>query len=278
MKRIALQLNMKPVYIALELVRYCMSIIILSLLLGCASIPKDAPIYKRVPEPGSNNANIYIYRLDSIARSNTVTVSLDGVPIFKALEGSYTIVTTPAGPHTIKIDWPWGAGPADLEGPITAEAGGSMYIKIRSTVKSLGSDSYAMYFSIGSFVYIMQQEEAEEEMSRSCRYIQSLSPQQLSDYAPGYAAGQQMAIANINGRIWFVSGFLLPLPTYIIARISNPEPPSEVLGKSSEYVAGYIAGYRNAAKEVRETQACTGGCCLFPIALSIPLFLYLLPG
>jgi len=91
-------------------------------------------------------------------------------------------------------------------------------------------------------------------------FIQPLLSQQPDDYTTGHRAGERAATVEISGNRWFIASILFPLPTYMIASGSNPPkpPPSELLGKSSQYVAGYLAGYSEVAKEIRKRNARRG--------------------
>ena len=135
---------------------------------ACATVPGNAPHYRRAASPGPGLANVYIYRIGAYPILRTPKVTIDGARIFDPPEKSYTVVTLPWGLHEMKIDWAWDTGSPDLDFPISVVAGQPLYIKISSSFKGTGwgyqADSHATE---------VPQATAEYEIVDCCHFIAS---------------------------------------------------------------------------------------------------------
>ena len=74
--------------------------------------------------------------------------------------------------------------------------------------------------------------------------------------APAFAQQTEYDLGKLQGEvdakgqaIWILSGLLLGPIGLILPRVINPRVPgANLIGKSAEYVAGYMDGYRHEAK------------------------------
>lgn len=133
---------------------------------ACATVPSNAPHYRRAATPGPGLANVYIYRIGALPRLRTPKVTIDGSGIFDPPEKSYTVVTIPGGLHEMKIDWAWDTGWPDLDFPISVAAGQSLYIKITGSFRFTG-----LAYQAGSYAKEVPQATAEYEIVNCCRFI-----------------------------------------------------------------------------------------------------------
>ena len=152
-----------------KLVKTTSLVLALVVLLGlsaCASVPSDAPAYRRLSDPDGGNSHLYFYRLGAYPKLRTPSVLVDSKLVFDPPEGAYTVVTLPAGMHTVKIDWSADTGWPDLEFQVTLQDRISHYLKITGSSEMIGTSIRA-----GSRVVRMPQNEAEKEIRECCRYI-----------------------------------------------------------------------------------------------------------
>ena len=136
-----------------------------TLLVACATVPRHAPRYSRAANPPAGSSNVYVYRIGAYPILRTPTISIDGKAVFDPAEGSYTVVSLPAGQHRVKVDWAWDTGWPDLAFPIDVDAE-PLYIKISGSYTNLGTR-----FKAGSSAWRIEPAAAEVELAQCCRYV-----------------------------------------------------------------------------------------------------------
>jgi hypothetical protein len=146
--------------------RIALTLILSFSICACATVPSNAPNYRRAANPGPGLANVYIYRIGAYPTLRTPKVTIDGSRIFDPPEKSYTVVTLPGGLHEMKIDWAWDTGWPDLDFPISVVAGQSLYIKISGSFRGTGRG-----FQAGSYAKEVPQATADYELANCCRLI-----------------------------------------------------------------------------------------------------------
>lgn len=149
--------------------RFFLTSCIFALLAGCATVPSTAPTYSRAKEPTSGESNVYVYRLGAYPILRTPTISIDGTAIIKPPERSYTYVPISEGRHEVGVNWAWDTGWPDLKFPITVVSGSPIYIKLSGSFEPQGT-----IHLLGSLAQIVDQSEAERELTSCCRYITPL--------------------------------------------------------------------------------------------------------
>jgi hypothetical protein len=94
-----------------------------------------------------------------------------------------------------------------------------------------------------------------------------------NDYVQGLADGQMAAHAS---GMWFFAGFCGGLIGVLIAYLVKPSPSTaQLIGKSPEYVRGYVEGYRDKAGSQQASHAWTGFGVLLVIDLALILIITL---
>ena len=74
---------------------------------------------------------------------------------------------------------------------------------------------------------------------------------------------------NSNGCLWFFTGCTLgPIGITLATIVSSSPPKSQLVGKSSRYVAIYISNYKKKTKKLR-IEAAGYGCLTEAIALGL---------
>lgn len=144
---------------------------------SCVTIPKDAPPYTRVDNPPTGYTHVYFYRPPRPLLF-VPSVLVDDKLIFEPPSGSYTLITLPAGSHTVNIKWDWADNP-DLEFPIDLIAGDSIYIKILTT-----HEQHGFTLIYGSVAQPVPQDEAEKDLIQCCRYIAPKNFKEQTDRGP----------------------------------------------------------------------------------------------
>ena len=146
--------------------RIALTLVLSLSICACATVPGNAPHYRRAASPGPGLANVYIYRIGAYPTLRTPKVTIDGSRIFDPPEKSYTVVPLAWGLHEMKIDWAWDTGWPDLEFPISVVAGQSLYIKISGSFRRTG-----LAYQAGSYSREVPQATAEYELANCCRFI-----------------------------------------------------------------------------------------------------------
>lgn len=116
-------------------------------LLGCASVPANAPPYQPLPPPTTGFSNLYIYRIDAYPIRRTPDIALDSQQLFSPPEGSYAALALPAGLHTLQMRWPRETGIPTAELNLNLTSGQSTYVKVIGTVTQ--GNSYNVYAALG---------------------------------------------------------------------------------------------------------------------------------
>ena len=121
----------------------------------------------------------------------------------------------------------------------------------------------AAFFAVLMFVTPLMAQEAETEAVKNAAPAQTAPAPAPTAVGGSYdnptADAQNDAMEDVNGTTWFVIGCLLGLIGWLIAYVSQPNPPAtRLLGKSSDYVAVYTDAYRQKAKEIQTSKALTG--------------------
>jgi hypothetical protein len=79
--------------------------------------------------------------------------------------------------------------------------------------------------------------------------------QEMNEFLVGKRDGQQDAEGN---RLWFLAGFL-GVVGLLLAYVVEPDVPTgHLIGKSPQYVQGYIEGYQKKARNKNMTYAAYG--------------------
>jgi hypothetical protein len=82
---------------------------------------------------------------------------------------------------------------------------------------------------------------------------------QQDDLVAGRIAGEEAARADVNQQLWFGVGCVGGILGCAFAYFYAPSPPSaQLLGKSPEYITGYIDAYKATARTVQTHSALKG--------------------
>jgi hypothetical protein len=109
----------------------CMSLTVV-LLAGCATPPKDAPVFsaQMLPPPGTDYALLVVYREIVPPLAYKPTVSVNGEEAAELPNGAFTWIKVKPGRVSVKNDWSFAsgnpAGAVDME----AQAGHYYYFEI----------------------------------------------------------------------------------------------------------------------------------------------------
>ena len=153
---------------------------------ACATVPADAPAYRRAPEPAAGMANVYVYRSEtrgSCHNFGAPTMFVDGHAIYELVTGAYTVVALPAGKHKIKLTWGSSTAP-ELEFYFTADDGQSQYLRLSDSYCPGQSPPGAAVALVRANAEQIPEGLAEPELGRCCRFMASnklpanISPQQ----------------------------------------------------------------------------------------------------
>lgn len=150
-----------------------MRMLVLSMLLllgACASVPANAPAYRRAPEPAAGLTNVYIYRIGAYPTLRAPMVSIGQRRIISPAERAYTVVALPPGPHEVNVNWAWDTGWPDVTFTVEVEADKPLYLKVSGSFDQISGTTYLA----GSSVQPVAQSVAEPEMTACCRYVRSL--------------------------------------------------------------------------------------------------------
>ena len=104
---------------------------VLAILVACASRPPGPP-FSPAPDPATDRARIYVYRLDPRASVSPVRLEIDGTPIGTLRDGEYATLDLAPGFHRLEagvrsvafVAWGWN----DLR--LHVAAGETAYLKI----------------------------------------------------------------------------------------------------------------------------------------------------
>ncbi|HEY0157392.1 MAG TPA: hypothetical protein VGF28_08920 [Thermoanaerobaculia bacterium] len=135
-------------------------------LAACATVPANAPTYRRAPAAPPGKANLYIYRIGAYPTLREPTISVDGKVIFTPPEGAYTVVALEEGQHELKVDWAWDTRWPDLKLPLEIQSR-DLYMKISGSFTRSGLNDY----EAGSYAFAVEQAVAEREIAACCRFL-----------------------------------------------------------------------------------------------------------
>ena len=90
-------------------------------------------------------------------------------------------------------------------------------------------------------------------------FAQELMAQQDPSAELIMAQAEADAQTDVNGMVYGVGGFLCGIFGWLAATLSSPDvPAARLIGKSSNYVSIYSQAYKDKAKSIRTSAACTG--------------------
>lgn len=133
---------------------------------ACATVPAQAPAFKRAADTPPGKANVYIYRIGAYPTLRKPTITVDGTTVFAPPERSYTVIALDRGQHELKVDWAWDTRWPDLAVPLTVESE-DLYIKITGSFDRAEGTTYRA----GSYALKVDRAVAEAEMAKCCRYL-----------------------------------------------------------------------------------------------------------
>lgn len=146
----------------------------LAFLVGCASLPSNAPPFTPALRAPDDYATVYFYRVGAYPKLRTPDVLIGGIKVYEPPELAYTWVYVKAGERKFRVQWARDTGWPPVEFARALTAGESYYIKISGSFEDKGLTSYnTITHVLGSWAELIPARQAEAELSACCKYIKS---------------------------------------------------------------------------------------------------------
>lgn len=148
------------------------SLLLLSTLVGCASVPADAPGFAPAPPAPAGYATVYLYRVGAFPTLRKPNVMVNQALMVEPPELSYTWAHVKAGAVPFRVEWAIDTGWPPVAFSRDLASGQSYYFKLSGSSENKGLTGYnTVTHVMGTRVAVVAEAQAQAELLTCCKYI-----------------------------------------------------------------------------------------------------------